>query len=325
MAERRIVTVTLNPAVDRVLEAPGFAVGRHMRGRRIALYPAGKGINVSRALATLGMRSIATGFVGRGELGMFEEHLEETGDGRITCQLLVVRARTRDNVTIVDPVNDTETHIRDEGFEIQPEDVGRIASKLALLAREDAIMVFAGSSPPGLSSAAFAHLIERCAERGAQIVVDTSIDGLRELHDQGAWLMKLNREELAAVSGMKTERERDVIAAARSLTERSKGRVRHVAATMGADGAVLIGESVALRGRVGVHPGRIVSTVGCGDCLVAGLLTGWIRTGDWKSALREGLAAATAGAVERKAGFIIPDDVDEFRDAAIIEPIEFLP
>jgi len=322
MAERRIVTVTLNPAVDRVLEAPNFAVGSHIRGRRVALYPAGKGVNASRVLAILGVRSIATGFIGRGELAMFEEHLEEVGAGRVVCQLLVVRGRTRDNVTIVDPVNDTETHIREDGFEIQSEDVGRIASKLALLAREEAIMVFAGSLPPGVSSSAFAHLIERCAERGADVVVDTSLAGLDELHDQGAWLMKLNREELAAMADAPTQTEEEVIAAASSLTRRSQGRVRHVVATMGADGAVLLGESIAYRARVGVHPGRIVSTVGCGDCLVAGLLAGWIRTGDWKAALLEGVAVATAGAVRREAGFIDPEDAAEFRHVAVVEPIE---
>src|SRR5690606_31031305 len=110
-----------------------------------------------------------------GELAMFEEHLEEVGGNRIVCQLLIVRARTRDNVTIVDPIDDTETHIRDEGFEVRPEDVARIASKLALLASDESIMVFAGSLPPGVSSSAFAHMVERCSERGATIVVDTSL------------------------------------------------------------------------------------------------------------------------------------------------------
>lgn len=288
----------------------------------MALYPAGKGINVSHVLATVGVRSIATGFVGNGELSMFEEHLEIVGSNRIVCQLLIVRARTRDNVTIVDPVEDTETHIRDEGFEVQPEDVARMASKLALLAGDETIMVFAGSLPPGVSSAAFAHMIERCAERDADIVIDTSLQGISELHEVSAWLMKLNREELAAMSGAPTETEHDVIAAARLLKHRSKGRIHHVLATMGADGAVLIGDSVALRGRVGVHPGRIISSVGCGDCMLAGVIAGHLRSGDWKTALHEGLATATAGAVDRRAGFVNLDDVAEFREAAILEPID---
>lgn len=321
MAERRIVTITLNPAVDRVLEAPGFAVGKHVRGHRVALYPAGKGVNVSRVLAMLGVRSVATGFVGQGELAMFEEHLEEVGGNRVICQLLIVRARTRDNITIVDPIDDTETHLRDEGFEVQPEDVARIASKLALLANEDTIMIFGGSLPPGVSPSAFAHMIDRCDERGARIVVDTSVPALADLHEAGAWMLKLNREELAAMSEMPTESEEQVLAASGSLLQRGKGRFEHVLATMGADGAMFIGDSVALRGRVLVHPGRIVSTVGCGDCMVAGVVAGYTRSGDWKTAMREGLAVATAGAVERKAGFISIEDVEEFREGAIVEPI----
>lgn len=322
MSERRIVTVTLNPAVDRVLEAPNFAVGKHIRGKRVALYPAGKGINVSRVLATLDTRSIATGFVGKGELGMFEEHLEEIGDNRITCQLLIVQARTRDNVTIVDPINDTETHIRDEGFNVQPEDVARMASKLSLLANENSTMVFAGSLPPGVSSSAFAHMIDRCVEQGAAVAVDTSLQGLSDLHEQNIWLLKVNQEELAAMADAPTASEEEVIAAAWSLSLRAGGAIHHVLATRGADGAVLIGDTVALQGRVGVHPGRILSTVGCGDCMVAGVIAAYVRSGDWKIAMREGLAAATAGAIGRKAGFIDMEDVAEFREMAIIEPLD---
>jgi len=322
MSERRIVTVTLNPAVDRVLEAPNFAVGKHIRGKRVALYPAGKGINVSRVLATLGARSIATGFVGKGELAMFEEHLEETGKNKIVCQLLIVQARTRDNVTIVDPINDTETHIRDEGFQVQPEDVARMASKLSLLANENTTMVFAGSLPPGVSASAFAHMIERCVEQGATVAVDTSLQGVSSLGEQNIWLLKVNREELAAMAEAPTDSEAEVIAAARSLSLHAGGSIHNVLATMGADGALLIGESVALRGRVGVHPGRILSTVGCDDCMVAGVVAAFVRSGDWRTAMREGLAAATAGAISRQAGFIDLEDVEEFREASIIEPLE---
>ena len=322
MSERRIVTVTLNPAVDRVLEAPNFAVGKHIRGKRVALYPAGKGINVSRVLATLGARSIATGFVGKGELAMFEEHLEETGKNKIVCQLLIVQARTRDNVTIVDPINDTETHIRDEGFQVQPEDVARMASKLSLLANENTTMVFAGSLPPGVSASAFAHMIERCVEQGATVAVDTSLQGVSSLGEQNIWLLKVNREELAAMAEAPTDSEAEVIAAARSLSLHAGGSIHNVLATMGADGALLIGESVALRGRVGVHPGRILSTVGCGDCMVAGVVAAFVRSGDWRTAMREGLASATAGAISRQAGFIDLEDVEEFREASIIEPLE---
>jgi 1-phosphofructokinase len=165
-------------------------------------------------------------------------------------------------------------------------------------------------------------MIERCASKGATIVVDTSLDGLADLKGQNIWLHKLNREELAEMSGMSTETESEVIKAAYAVVRSADSTIRNVLATMGADGSVLVGESLALRGRVGVHPGRIISTVGCGDCLLAGFLAEYSRSGDWLNAMREGLAVATAGAIGRNAGFIQMEDVEEFREAAIIEPLE---
>ena len=323
MSDIRVVTVTLNPAVDRVLEAPGFGIGKHVKARRIALYPAGKGINVSRVLATLGTRSVATGLVGRNELAMFEEHLERTGEGRVVCQLLIVRARTRDNTTIVDPVEDTETHVRDEGFQVQPEDVARIGSKLAMLARPGVMMAFCGSLPPGLEPGDFAAIVRRCRDLGARVVVDTSREALEALRGERLWMAKLNAAELETLAQRPTGTLEETIGAARALCTRTGGVVDHVVATRGADGAVLVGEGHAMRGWVSVHPGRIVSTVGCGDSLLAGMLSVLARSPDaWEAALREGLAAATANACTREAGFFDPSDLYEFRDVASIEAID---
>jgi len=322
MPEIRVVTVTLNPAVDRVLEAPGFAVGRHVKAKRIALYPAGKGVNVSRVLATLGTRSVVTGLVGKNELGMFEEHLERAGEGRIVCQLLIVRARTRDNTTIVDPVEDTETHVRDEGFHVQPDDVTRIGSKLGMLARPGVMMAFCGSLPPGLEPSAFAAIVRRCRDLGAKVVVDTSREALEALRGERLWMAKLNAAELETLAQRPTETLEQTIEASRALSVHGGGVVDHVVATLGADGAVHIGEGGDLRGWVSVHPGRIVSTVGCGDSLLAGMLSILARDAKaWERAMREGLAAATANACTREAGFFDPNDLYEFRDVATLEHV----
>ncbi len=152
VTESPIVTVTLNPSVDRVIEAPRFAVGSNVRGNVVARYPAGKGVVVSRVLATLGSRSIVTGLIGSEELNYFETFLERVGEGRIITQFLVARGRTRENITVVDPVEDTETHVREIGFEVREDDVVRITSKVGLLAHRGALMVFSGSIPPGVSS-----------------------------------------------------------------------------------------------------------------------------------------------------------------------------
>ncbi len=321
MPEIRIVTITLNPAVDRVLEAPQFAIGTHTRARRIGWYPAGKGVNVARVLATLGTRCIATGFVGIGELGMFEEYLERVGQGRVVTQLLVVRGRTRDNITLMDPVLDTETHIRDEGFQVQSEDVRRIASKVGMLAREGTIMAFSGSMPKGVSLGDFRSMLHRCNDSGALAVIDASQRVLEALRGERMWMAKLNAEELATLSGMRAETEEEAIAAARATCVSGGGTVEYVIATRGAAGALLIGPNIELVARVFVHPGLIANTVGCGDALLAGVLHQWSRTGDWSKAMRQGVATATANAVSRQPGVLSLSDVQEFWEAATVEPL----
>jgi 1-phosphofructokinase family hexose kinase len=315
----RIVTVTLNPAVDRVLEAPRFRIGAHQPATLLGGHPAGKGVNVSRVLAMLGVGSVCTGFVGRNELAMFEEYLERVGEGRITTQLLVVRARTRDNVTIMDPVDDTETHLRDAGFSVQRADVRRVLSKTSMLSREGAVLCFCGSLPPGVSRGDLRTMLHRTAESGGLAVVDTGPSVLPALRHDPMYLAKLNAVELAALADMPTETFEQTATAARAVVHDPTRRVRNVVATRGAEGAILVNKRLELVARVFVHPGRIASTVGSGDALLAGLLAVRARGGNWRDAMRTGLAVATANAVSREPGVIDPDDVAEFESVATVE------
>ncbi|MGP1309698.1 MAG: 1-phosphofructokinase family hexose kinase [Phycisphaerales bacterium] len=327
MSELRVVTVTLNPAVDRVLEAPDFAVGGHSQGRRVALYPAGKGVNVSRVMASLGRRSICAGFVGHKELGMFEEYLERVGQGRIVTQLMVVRGATRDNITIVDPINDTETHLRERGFTAQREDVRRITSKLGMLAREGTIIALSGSTPLGMTPGDYVEIVRRCRRQGAHVCIDTSGPALEALREQPVWMAKLNQKELRTLSGKDTDTLEQVIEASKALASTFGGPVDHVAATMGELGTVLITPQGAWRAWAAIHPGLILSTVGCGDALLAGLFSVLQRssvppTGDqWREALTEGVAAASINATMREAGHIDPAKMPEFRELVEVEPL----
>lgn len=322
MIEWRIVTVTLNPAIDRVLEAPQFKIGSHVRAHRIGWHPAGKGINVARVLGVLGTRCVATGLVGVGELATFEDYLRRVGHGRVTTQLLVVRGATRENITIMDPVLDTETHIRDEGFKVQREDVRRISSKIGMLAREHTIVAICGSIPPGVSLGDLRSILHRCNDQGARVIVDAGPDVLPALRDEPLWMVKLNPEELASLSDMPTESFEDNVAAARAISAAGSGSVEYVVATRGAEGAILVGRDVAISARAFVHPGRIANTVGCGDALLAGLLDRWRRTGDWRAALSHGVATATANAVSREPGVLHIEDVREFTDVTTVEELE---
>ena len=329
-----IVTVTLNTAIDRVLEVEHFAIGEHLPASEVSRFPAGKGVNLSRGLAQLGRDSIATGFAGAGESSQFEQLLKKGGPGRAVCQLLAVRGATRENITILDPVNHTDTHIRTAGFEATRQDVQRVVSKLGLLAREGAFVVFSGSLPPGMTPLDLDTLIYVALGGGAKVVldlsgkllaecssVDLSIIGEEEApategggsdaapsSEQGEatsastsggggrmlWLVKPNRQELAEALGVeRIEGEQALLDAGRRLTR----RVSWVVLTLGAKGAILFGQEGTWRGWCDVKPDEIVSTVGCGDCMLAGVLDAQASGQPAEQVLRHGIAVATANAM----------------------------
>lgn len=321
MHEPRIVTVTLNPAIDRTLEAARFSIGQTARTASIGRHPAGKGINVARVLGVLGTPCIAAGLVGLDELRAFEEFLTRIGAGRITTRLLPVPGTTRQNITIRDPVLNTETHIREQGFTIRAEDVRLVCEHIAALAREGSIITFAGSLPPGFQTVDHRDLIRRCTASGARIVVDAADEVIAALRGERLWMVRLNAAELATLAGLPTETREACIAAARAMCSSHGGTIDRVIVSRGADGAILIGPDIEIACRVSLDPARIASTVGCGDALLAGLLHEWASTGQWDQALRRGVAVATAAAVAREPGSLSLDDAAAFWHAATIESL----
>lgn len=323
MPDIRLITVTMNPAIDRVVEIEKFAIGRVSTAKLLGWYPGGKGINTARVLAKLGTRCIATGFVGEAELAVFEEHITRVGEGRAVMQLLRVRGQTRTNMTIMDPVLDTETHIREDGFQVYADDIRRMSSKVGMLAREGSLVVFGGSLPPGASLGDFRSMLHVCADQGARVVVDMNEAAMAALREEPMWMVKLNEQELAGFSGLPTRTPEECLAAARKVSKDGGGMVENVVVTRGADGALMVGEELGesawIGAKVAVHPARIVNTLGCGDSLLAGVLHEWKRSESWFDALRMGVATATATAVSREPGTLSLEDVREFVEATLMD------
>ncbi|MFA9477624.1 1-phosphofructokinase family hexose kinase [Phycisphaerales bacterium AB-hyl4] len=310
-----IITVTLNTAIDRVLEVHDFHIGEHVLAREAMRYPAGKGINVSRALARIGRDNIATGFVGQAEMLEFDHLFSETGPGRAMCQLLAARGATRENITILDPKNHTDTHVRTTGYELTRRDVQRMVSKLGLLARQGSMVVFTGSLPPGLDMADFDTLLYVCIGGGAKVVLDvggklladsTSLDmsGLANVEPEPVggtggskmlWMVKPNRAELAEALGQPADALKDE-AAVIDAGRRMARRVAWVVVTLGAEGALLFHQGHVWRGHCELSSDEVVNTVGCGDCMMAGMLDAQAAGKGPEDVLRWGIATATSNA-----------------------------
>ncbi|MFG0253325.1 MAG: 1-phosphofructokinase family hexose kinase [Phycisphaerales bacterium JB038] len=320
----RIVTVTMHPAIDQVIEARQLQLGRTCKGRLLGRYPAGKGINVSRVAAILGVDSIATGFVGAEELEWFEAHLADYGCSR--AQLLAVRGETRHNLTLVDGAGGSQTHVRTSGFAVSADNFERLRRKLTLLAAPGTTIVFAGSLPPGVEAKAFAELVGLVGRRGADTVVDTSEAALQVLSGQRLSLLKVNREELAQLTGEACADIEDTAAAAAAVL--GPGWAEAVVVTLAAQGALLIREQQRRRAWLTLAQGEAVAnTVGCGDAFLAGLLLGGRgeefadRTASWEAALRLAVAAATASALTSRAALVDRETVAGLRDRVEFESV----
>ena len=284
-----IITVCLNPAIDRVIEVENFTIGAHQAGREARLIPAGKAINVSGVLAAMGIPSVATGFLGRENRAIFEGLFR---GGLIRDEFLLLPGWTRQNITIADSATGAATHIRDAGLRVEERSVESLAEKLRLLSRPGAVVVFSGSAPPGLGPQRFVELVAGCAAAGAKVAVDASGPALAALAGRKLWLVKPNAAELTELTGRELADLPRQLAAARDLT----AAVDVVLFTRGGEGAYLFTPDVALHGRVPVEAHRIRNTVGCGDVLLGAFVGGVHRGLDARRAFRDAVVYASASA-----------------------------
>ncbi|GAB3406775.1 1-phosphofructokinase [Schumannella luteola] len=283
-----IVTLTINPSLDRTVTLDRLEPGRVLRTSAPVLEPGGKGVNVTRALAANGHASIAVVPVAGAEGSELGRLLDAAGvDGRYVA----VSGRTRSNLSIVGG-DGIVTKLNEPGSPLDADDLLAIATALRGTVRPGDWLVVSGSGTPGLIADDVRALIEAATAAGASVAVDTSGDPLAAAVAAAPRILKPNRDELAELVGRPLRTIADVLEAAREV--RDSG-VAIVLVTLGAAGAVLVADDTELVGESPVA--RPVSPVGAGDCLLAGFLSKYgSDESDLVGAFTEGLtwgAAAT--------------------------------
>ncbi len=242
----------------------------------------------------MGSKNTAGGLWSRGD---YEQMREAIGDlrGHIDICMTAVEGQTRRNVTIVDTHNDREMHLRAESGLAGTKSLRLLTDDLGRLVGEKAVCVFAGAMPQGELLDDAIVMIDNLRKRGAGIIVDTSGLALKRIVDLGdIKIAKPNVEELSELVGYSVADSTEAIAAA------AKGlcdRVRTVLVSRGRKGALAVGADRVLSGVVKTEQDAAVSTVGCGDYLLAGFIGGLADTGgDERQALERAVKAATARA-----------------------------
>ena len=162
-----IYTVTLNTAIDVAVDEKDFFLSGLKNGREI---PAGKGINVSRALKSAGIRSTAVAIVGMDDIDLFESIADEY----ITPIFVHAAGSVRRNITMTDCKDGLEHHDRFEGYRSSEEEFKEVYDILINKVSEGDWVIFSGSIPKGIPTDAYKKLIILCKAKGDYTLLDTS-------------------------------------------------------------------------------------------------------------------------------------------------------
>jgi 1-phosphofructokinase family hexose kinase len=261
-----IVTVTLNPSIDRTLSVEALKRGGVNRVELVQLDAAGKGVNVSRALAAYGSQTHAL-LVGAGLGGEWmSQQLAGLG---IQHTMVMAEGVTRSNITLVE-ADGTVTKINEPGVFMTADILSRTKAALDELQIAGNTVVFAGRLNPGAADSTYAELIEHVHGCGGKAVLDASGAALREaVVKSKPELIKPNQHELGALVGREPRTIQDAIDSAREVIQLGVGTVL---CSLGKDGALFVTADQVVH----VEPTEAVvgTPVGAGDILLATFLAG---------------------------------------------------
>ncbi|MFM9590928.1 1-phosphofructokinase [Streptomyces scabiei] len=291
-----ILTVTPNPSLDRTYEVPSLDRGEVIRATGERMDPGGKGVNVSRAVAAAGRRTVAVLPLGGAPGALVADLLDAQG---IEVARVPVAGATRSNIALAE-ADGVLTKINAPGPDLSATERELLLEAVRARSADASWIACCGSLPRGLDPSWYAELVARAHTAGARIALDTSgpalLAALRERPD----VVKPNAEELAEAVGRPLSTVGDAVKAAEELRERGAGVVL---ASLGADGQLLVDASGAWFGTARVDAVR--SNVGAGDSSLAGFL---IAGGHGPEALAS--AVAHGAAAVQLPGSVMPTPRD---------------
>lgn len=286
----RILSLTLNPALDLTVRLARLEPGEVNRSEAMITHAAGKGVNVAQVLADLGHQMTVGGFLGEDNPQAFEMLIARRD---FTDAFIRVPGETRSNIKIAEQ-DGRVTDVNAPGPLVSEQAQHALLEQLARIAPGYDAVVVAGSLPRGITPQWFQGLLQQLKNLGLKVALDTSGEALRAGLNAGPWLVKPNTEELADALGHSTD-------AIRQLHWQG---VEHVVVSDGAAGVSWYSPDTALH----ATPPKVTvaSTVGAGDSLLAGMLHGLLSGDTPEQTL--GRATAIAAMAVTQIGFGITDE-----------------
>lgn len=312
-----ILTVTLNAAIDKSLSVPNFRLGRRHRSVEQTTLAGGKGVNVARALKTLGQPVIATGFAG-GATGT--RLVEQLTAESILNDFVRIRDESRTNTAVHDPTNGEQTEINERGPAVTPGEVELFRDKLLYLARGADVVVMAGSLPRGVESDLYSDLLRELHRLGVTTLIDTEGEPLRQALRAEPHVISPNVLEAEELVGHEFNDDDDRVHAVREMTALG-AREAIMTTPDGCFAAMQIdGSSALLRARI--EERETVAAVGAGDAFLAGFVASRYTGADPEDCLRFGVACGAESTQRLGAGLVDPARVERLVGEVQVERVE---
>lgn len=299
MKSHQIITLTLNPSLDKSTHFTGLVAEQKIRCEKPRYDAGGGGINVSKAISKLGGYSLCIHTSGGSAGKMLEELIQKEG---IDSQVIPTQNWTRENFIAFE--NTTKAQYRfgfpgNELLEFEKEKVIETIKKL----KAD-YLVLSGSLNEGLSTEFYQQIAETAKASGIKVIVDTSGEPLRKVLEEGVYLIKPNIGELAKLIGVERLELSEVEKAAQTLIE--KGNAEIVVVSLGADGAILVSKNE--KHFIKAPKAEKKSTVGAGDSMVGGMVWALSQNKTLKEVIQWGVSCGTAATMNESTQLFKKED-----------------
>ena len=305
-----ILCITPNPAIDRTLIVPNLVSGKVHRAERVLVAAGGKGLNVARAIRTLGGEPICMGFVG-GHSGRLLADLAQSAGLNTSWTWINSETRT---CTILVAQNGDATLINEPGVPVSKSDWARLQADIQENIAFAGMVCISGSLPLNSTVDDLHRLLETLMSSGKQIWVDTSGIALDALLSYPGISIKVNGDEISKSIGFEVN---DAPSAQRALMILIERGLTACVITLGAGGALLatrVGRWYARAPSM-----RVVSTVGSGDSFLGGLLNALDTGRDWPEVLCHAIAAGTANALSVGGGKFTLHEFEDMQEQVQVE------
>jgi 6-phosphofructokinase 2 len=300
MNNSSILTVTLNPAIDKSTSTDLIEPEAKQRCADVLNEPGGGGINVSKALKKLNAPSVALFPAGGYNGEMLKSLLSKEG---IHFHSINSTVETRENWVVLESATNRQFRFTFPGRPIEEQVVKDLVEDIRSFSPE--FVVTSGSLPRGLPDYFYGLIVKTAIAAGAKCIVDTSGPALQALKGRNAYLIKPNIAELSKMLNIEGLAHSEVADAAQQAVR--DGFAELIAVSMGADGAWLV--SAEERYFTAAPPVKKKSTVGAGDSMVAGITYMLQQKQPLRQVINFGVACGSAATMNDGTMLFNPGDV----------------